>query len=490
MKTVLFYHIYLDDLGHWSSIVNEHFTCAMNSGLLSELDEMYITCVSNDYYKTKWFSVLVNSYYKNAVIEEVKDHFDSDLEMLNSYPDFTKNGSEGKNTECYTHEKMYRLAQTQDMKILYLHPRGLTFGLRTYHEAKNNNTKYIYDNQYQKLTYLSRQFLNWGVIENWKTMHKALDDYDAAGTTCQPFPMPHFSGTFFWTKSSYVRTLPDPSDISWWRNYQSALPEGNPLKSGFSASDRFRAEFWLNSNPDAKIYSIVDLKEDENPLKHIIHRKTYESKPKVELPIPETEKPTEQELMFNVNKGMNKRAFIVDNFYSNPLAIRAFAQQQEYVEGGFGRGFIGRRSVKQFLFPEVKKTFESILNMKITKWEDYGMNGRFQLNTAGEPIVYHCDSQKFAAMIFLTPDAPPQCGTSTFMHKNTRVHHNSSPLINEVFYGSNHLDGTPFERVDKFGNIFNRLVIFDGGCIHAASEYFGITMEDARLWHMFFFDAE
>jgi len=52
------------------------------------------------------------------------------------------------------------------------------------------------------------------------------------------------------------------------------------------------------------------------------------------------------------------------------------------------------------------------------------------------------------------------------------------------------LDGTPFERVDKFGNIFNRLVIFDGGCIHAASEYFGITMDDARLWHMFFFDAE
>jgi hypothetical protein len=93
-------------------------------------------------------------------------------------------------------------------------------------------------------------------------------------------------------------------------------------------------------------------------------------------------------------------------------------------------------------------------------------------------------------MIFLTPDAPPSCGTSTFMHKKTRVHHNSSSRINEVFYGTNHLDGTPYERVDKFGNMFNRLVIFDGGCIHAASEYFGMTMEDARLWHMFFFDAE
>jgi hypothetical protein len=94
-------------------------------------------------------------------------------------------------------------------------------------------------------------------------------------------------------------------------------------------------------------------------------------------------------------------------------------------------------------------------------------------------------------MIYLTPNAPPSCGTSTFMHKKTRVHHNSDPKINEVFYGiKTTMDGTPYERVDSFGNIFNRLVIFDAGCIHAASEYFGADIEDGRLWHMFFFDAE
>jgi hypothetical protein len=52
------------------------------------------------------------------------------------------------------------------------------------------------------------------------------------------------------------------------------------------------------------------------------------------------------------------------------------------------------------------------------------------------------------------------------------------------------LDKTPYDTVDKFGNVFNRLVIFDAGCIHGASEYFGYDMETARLWHMFFFDAE
>jgi hypothetical protein len=188
---------------------------------------------------------------------------------------------------------------------------------------------------------------------------------------------------------------------------------------------------------------------------------------------------------------MAKRAFVVDNFYTNPMAIRKFAQAQEYVQGGLGRGFIGKRSVQQFLFPGIKETFEAIMGKKITAWREHGMNGRFQLNIGGEQLVYHCDSQKYAAMIYLTPNAPPSCGTSTFMHKKSGVHHNSDPRINEVFAGiKTTMDRTPYENVDKFGNIFNRLVIFDGGCIHAASDYFGADMEDGRLWHMFFFDAE
>jgi hypothetical protein len=195
--------------------------------------------------------------------------------------------------------------------------------------------------------------------------------------------------------------------------------------------------------------------------------------------------------IFKINTNSAKRAFIVDNFYENPMAIREFAQKQEFIQGGLGRGFIGRRTVQQFLFPGIKEAFESIMQKKITQWKEHGMNGRFQLNIAGEQLVYHCDSQKYAGMIYLTPNSPPSCGTSTFMHKKSRVYHNSDPRINEVFDGvKTTMDGTIHERVDSFGNIFNRLVIFDAGCIHSASDYFGADMEDGRLWHMFFFDAE
>jgi hypothetical protein len=205
-----------------------------------------------------------------------------------------------------------------------------------------------------------------------------------------------------------------------------------------------------------------------------------------------TENETEVNLntSFSVNSSFKKRAFVVDNFYSDPLAVRKFAQEQDYIEGGLGRGFIGKRTHNQFLFPGIKEAFESIMNKKITKWEDHGMNGRFQLNIAGEPIVYHCDDQDYAAMIYLTPDAPASCGTSTFRHRATKIYHKEDPNIRSAFNYKTFLDATPYEKVDQFGNMFNRLVIFDAGSIHGANEYFGTDMEDGRLWHMFFFDAK
>lgn len=195
-------------------------------------------------------------------------------------------------------------------------------------------------------------------------------------------------------------------------------------------------------------------------------------------------------LRVNDNFQKHKRAIIVDNFYHNPDAVRAFALAQNYEPNSPDNPYVGRRTYAQFLFPGIRESFEELLSMRITRWEEYGMNGRFQHNVAGDRLVYHCDAQRWAAMIYLTPNAPPQCGTSTYMHRETRIHHNSHPDIMTAFNQKTFLDRTPYDQVDTFGNIYNRLVIFDGGCIHAANEYFGSSIEDARLWHMFFFDAE
>lgn len=276
MKTVLFYHIYLDDHGHWSYIINEQFSCAENYGLLDNVDDIYVTCVSNDDYKTKWLSVLLNSYFRNTHIEEVPAPFSSDIEMLHNYPNFGETNS--RSEEVHTLKKMYDLAQTTDMKALYFHARGITFGIRTLHDSRKKNFMQTYSNQYHKMTYLSRQFLNWGVIENWKKMHEALEVYDVAGVNYHTHPSKCFHGNFWWSKSSYIKQLKDPLDISWWRNLQHSLPDNNPLTSGFSGSDRFRAEFWICNNNNVKPYNLIDISYEDDPQRKITFRSSYANK--------------------------------------------------------------------------------------------------------------------------------------------------------------------------------------------------------------------
>jgi hypothetical protein len=193
---------------------------------------------------------------------------------------------------------------------------------------------------------------------------------------------------------------------------------------------------------------------------------------------------------FNVSANSKSTSWIVDNFYENPDQVREFALKQEYVEGGFGRGFIGRRTEQQFLFPGLKERFEEIMGRKITEWESHGMNGRFQIAWAGEPLVYHCDSQQWGGMLYLTPDAPYSCGTTLYAHKTTRArtyYDEGWDVAWKDIPGDPHLDGTHFEAVDVLGNVYNRLVIFDASAIHSASQYFGTVKDNARLWQMFFF---
>jgi hypothetical protein len=195
----------------------------------------------------------------------------------------------------------------------------------------------------------------------------------------------------------------------------------------------------------------------------------------------------ERRSMFKFNEKSHNTMWVVDDFFEDPHAVRNFAMQQEYVEGGFGRGFIGRRSVSQFLFPGMKERFEQIIGRRIVRWEDHGMNGRFQYCYNHEPLVYHCDDQTWAAAIYLTPDAPPETGTTLWRHKKTKIKNQHDPNIVYCF-DKGHLEKSAYEAVDVAGNIFNRLVIWDAANIHSASQYCGETKETSRFFQVFFFD--
>ncbi len=188
---------------------------------------------------------------------------------------------------------------------------------------------------------------------------------------------------------------------------------------------------------------------------------------------------------FAVSPDHKHRIFVIDDFYTNPHELRKFAVNQWYFDD---QGYEGLRTRKQFFFKGVKEKFEQTIGEKITVWEEHGMNARFQNHKADFRPVYHCDSQTWAAAVYLNPDAPYEAGTSFYAHKETGLR-GGEPNIGEAFDDNTWVDPTKYFKIDTAANIFNRCVIWDAKLIHAAPTYFGWDIDSARLTQVFFFDT-
>lgn len=190
-----------------------------------------------------------------------------------------------------------------------------------------------------------------------------------------------------------------------------------------------------------------------------------------------------------------KSLVVVDDFYNEPDAIRDYAIKN--IAFDFSTYHTGRRSLDRFILDGTKEKFEEILGRPIYNWNhpEYA-NGKFQYCTSYDRVVYHIDTQNYAAMVYLTPDAPLQTGTASYRSKLTGAtrfdNGETGELYQKTFKGvSNELnfyDKTSWEEIDRVANVYNRLVMFDSKRLHSATEYFGDALENARLFHLFFFD--
>jgi hypothetical protein len=187
-------------------------------------------------------------------------------------------------------------------------------------------------------------------------------------------------------------------------------------------------------------------------------------------------------------------SIIVDDFYSNPYEVREFALQQEFEVIGNYPGY----RTKPFPSENAKRMIGDILRPfagEITKWEtEY--TGCFQYTTAEDRSWIHSDSyNEWAAVLYLTPDAPISAGTGIFKHKESgmmkwshKMKELDPPIENPASkYG---IDYTKWEMVDRFGNLFNRLIIYRGTNFHVSLDYFGQDINDGRLFQVFFFSTE
>ncbi|WP_256645250.1 DUF6445 family protein [Thermomonas paludicola] len=106
----------------------------------------------------------------------------------------------------------------------------------------------------------------------------------------------------------------------------------------------------------------------------------------------------------------------------------------------------------------------------------------------------HTDSRalcRYAAVLYLTPDAPEQCGTSFYRQRmpNGQLGGNTVNKPNNTLVEAL---GTRFVPPDSFvedvrvPNRFNRLLVYSAAMIHSATAYCGSVLADERMAAVFF----
>jgi hypothetical protein len=193
---------------------------------------------------------------------------------------------------------------------------------------------------------------------------------------------------------------------------------------------------------------------------------------------------------------MQISAYIIDDFYSDVDVVREFALQQDFSVRG---NYPGPRT-QTFLNDSMKTTIESIVKPmygSVAYWSEEQYTGAYQYTTSRDRSWIHADqTTKWAAVCYLTPNAPLSAGTGLFKHKPTGC--TMAPknedgtyneeLLKEIYKDSQ--DMTKWELVDRLANVYNRLVIYRGDHFHMSLDYFGQDLYDGRLFQTFFFDTE
>ena len=191
---------------------------------------------------------------------------------------------------------------------------------------------------------------------------------------------------------------------------------------------------------------------------------------------------------------MRVNTLIIDDFYDNPDEVRDFALSQDFEVDG---NYPGYRTISH-LNEGIKETIQDIIRPfagEVTYWGgEY--SGAFQYTTADDRSWIHSDSTTgWAAVLFLTPNAPVTAGTGLFRHKETGLSvWDNTKHTEEESMGAPHMveprDYTKWELVDQLGNKFNRMVMYRSDNYHVSLDYFGKDLETGRLFQVFFFTSE
>ena len=174
---------------------------------------------------------------------------------------------------------------------------------------------------------------------------------------------------------------------------------------------------------------------------------------------------------------------VVDDFYNDPDQVRSQALLMSFDYKG---RYPGRRT-PPFQSESLQQKIQDHLIPRIAPEPDGNFRFQFQIATAAETSWVHTDQNStYAGVLYLTPNAPPDSGTSFYRHRATgfyRFDEAQQPMLDRE--GG---DDSKWEETDRIANKYNRLVLYDSKLFHRSTRYFGDDLQTGRLFQVFFFN--
>jgi len=212
MKNIVFYHVHLINL--YKSIVTDQLTKIFASGLYKNCDSIELYISSKDEKKTAWLLRIIQKYDK--IIPHIID-----AEMMLRVP-------VGTRESVLTLQEMRKMAEVTPGYYCCLH------------------TKSIYNTGLSQEEFDKKEMwrlsMDYATIVEWEKNIEMLNTFNAVGPNLRYDTHvgyhPHFSGNYWWATHEHIKSLKD--------SYLS----GN--------GDHLLEEFWIGSNPNAKLGSTFE----------------------------------------------------------------------------------------------------------------------------------------------------------------------------------------------------------------------------------------
>lgn len=185
--------IHVAKINHWHIILNEQIEKLRKSGLFDITRTIYVTTLG--------------SGDEKEILSDPK----FDVVRLDSLTHY----------EFPSLMRMYEFCKSESSKIWYIHGKGVSYASMDRYKMED-----------------WRRLMEYFCIERHSDCISALDSYDVCGVNWRTRRAPHFSGNFWWARSSYIKTLPDPRSIN--------------------HNDRWQAEWWIGRNDKVRVKNFFE----------------------------------------------------------------------------------------------------------------------------------------------------------------------------------------------------------------------------------------